>query len=86
MKVTATEVETLREALAPLDTEKRREQYRKGEFPRAEFVKDLDTRYRWDLFWAAFNMPNWDVRAILATGKYEDSHIYTALRSIIPPL
>ena len=86
MKITATEVTTLREALAPLDTESRREAYRNGDFPRSESVKDIDKRYRWDLFWAAFNVPNWNVRSILATGKYEDSHIYTALRSIIPPL
>lgn len=86
MKITTAEITTLREAIAPLDTEARREAYRNGDFPRADAVKDLDQRYRWDLFWAAFNVPNMDVRAILATGKYNDAHIDTALRSIVPSI
>lgn len=86
MKVTENHVAVLSAAIAPLDTSERRAQYRAGKFPRAGAVKDLDKRYRWDLFWAAFNVPNMDVRAILATGDYNDAHIDTALRTIVKPI
>ena len=83
MKVTAEHLANLAQAIEPLDTPERRTAYRNGDFPRAEHVKDLDKRYRWDLFWAA-----WDAAGqspdFLA--QYSDSHIDTALRRIVPVL
>ncbi len=86
MKVSPADLKTLSDAIAPLDDAETRERYRHGDFPRADAVQDLDKRYRWDLFWSAFNTPNMDVRRVLASGEYDDSHIYTALRKIVPTL
>lgn len=81
MKMTATHLAALRETITPLDGEARRELYRQGNYPRADKTKDVDMRYRWDLFYiATFRCRNWPV------GAYLDSHIDTALRSIVPPL
>lgn len=83
MKMAVPDFEALRAAIKPLDTEARRETYRNGEFPRAELVKDLDTRYRWDLFWAVGGL-----RKVLpdVVHDYKDAHIDTALRRIVPAL
>ena len=58
------------------------EEYEKGEFPRADKVKDLNVRFRWDLF-----------HFIRRSGKklnlYDyltNSHIDTALRKICPKI
>jgi hypothetical protein len=71
-----------REALAaritPHDTEARRQAYREGKFPRAAAVKDLNRRYRWDLFYVA--------RPYDLTEGFPDARIETALRRIIPPI
>lgn len=67
-------------AIRPHDSYKRREMYRTGQFPRADVVKDLDKRYRWDLFWTVFS----DLQVDFST--YNDNHIDTALRSIVAPL
>jgi len=80
MKITSAHLEALRAAIAPLDTVSQREQYRLGDFPRAELVKDLDKRYRWDLFYAV------NGGLLISGGMYLDSHIDTALRAIVPPL
>ena len=85
MKITKPEVEALREAIAPLDTEDRRENYRKGMFPRAESVKDIDKRYRWDLAHEA-GKGRWSLIAPLYDAGYDDTHIDTALRHIVLPL
>ena len=79
-KIHGKALDEMREALRPLDTPERRERYRKGEFPRADKVKDLDKRYRWDLWWDC---------ELAGHFKYEDmtdAHIDTALRSIVPKL
>lgn len=82
MKVTVEHQEVLRTAIGPLDTAERRATYLAGDFPRAELVKDLDVRYRWDLLWASDAMT-----AIGDAGRdYLDAHIDTALRSIVPAL
>lgn len=80
MKVSSEHVTALRDAIAPLDTDFTRAAYRTGQFPRAELVKDLDMRYRWDLFYAVKGVQ------IVGAGRYMDAHIDTALRSIIAPL
>lgn len=74
-------LEALRNVIRPLDIERFRDNYRNGRFPRADKVKDLDTRYRWDLFWAAGGM---DVLRHLPNLK--SAHIDTALRAVVPPL
>lgn len=79
MKVTLRDRDTIARLIRPLDTEHNRECYRQGNFPRAEFVEDLNARYRWDLFWASKA-----IRSI--SNEYKDSHIYTALRAIVKEL
>lgn len=81
MKMSGQHFEELRAAIAPLDTEERRAAYRTGDFPRADKVQDLNMRYRWDLFWAV----GAHYRLYVA-GGLKDSHIDTALRSIVPIL
>lgn len=83
MKMTPAQVGMLSDAIAPLDTHERRQQYIAGEFPRAEFVKDLDKRYRWDLLHAAVSPSG--VCWFYDKGL-NDTHIDTALRSIVPAL
>ena len=86
MKVTPDQLTAVRERIAPLDTAERRQAYREGRFPRADKVRDLDMRYRWDLYYAARVS---DVLDRWGGGDGEgltDAHIDTALRRIIPPL
>lgn len=79
MKVTTADLDAMREVIAPLDTEEMRQRYRDRKFPRADAVKDLDTRYRFDLFYGA--------RAYsVVDGDYTDAHFATALRTIVPAL
>lgn len=83
MKVTAEHLEIMRTAIEPLDTEEVREAYRTGQIPRAELVKDIDKRYRWDLYYAAArrvgSLPD-------STDGYNMGHIDTALKAIVKPL
>lgn len=84
MKLPAEIVDQMREAIEPLDTPMIREQYRRGDFPRSESVKDLDKRYRWDLFWA---IPFKVREAVFGSDDgVKDSHVDTALRQIVRPL
>jgi len=60
------------------------QEYENGKFPREDKVKDLNLRFRWDLFY--FVRPK-----IESSGKklnlydyLNDSHIDTALRKICP--
>jgi hypothetical protein len=82
--VPAPQVRQLAAAIAPLDTVERRAQYLAGDFDRADRVKDLDKRYRWDLYWL--------VRPTLATaltdvlGWSNDACLDTALRRCVKPL
>ena len=81
----------LDEAVTPLDTASTRQQYRDRQIPRAEHVKDIDRRYRWDLLWAARNGamagPNHlDLFELFSAEGLEDSHIETALKAIVPAL
>lgn len=82
MKVTAKHLEMMRERISELDTPTARANYIAGNFRNADRVKNLDHRYRWDLFWAA---NCWDFTQLHDRG-YTDAHIDTALRSIVPPL
>lgn len=80
MKIKPEDFEKLKAAITPLDTPERRARYIAGAFPRAEKVKDIDQRYRWDLCWASTHpvSPLYDY--------LNDNHIDTALRAIVPPL
>lgn len=80
-KIQGEDLQKLRDAIAPLDSTEIREAYRTGAFPRSELVKDLNVRYRWDLFWA--------VKGYQLFGHghdYTSAHIDTALRGIVPAL
>lgn len=80
MKFSDADFDAVRAVIVPLDTAERRERYRTGDFPRADRVKDLDMRYRWDLFHAA------DAWKLIDGRGYADTHIDTALRRIVGPL
>lgn len=78
MKMLPEHVQVLRAAIQPLDTEVRRELYR------AHPLSDM--RYRWDLFWVASrNFPERFVNETLYA-YLDDTHIDTALRTIVPAL
>lgn len=81
MKMTTNTFNRLEDQIGSLDTEDRREAYRSGNFPRADRVKDLDVRYRWDLFYAAGGH-----RLIDPEENLTSDHIDTALRRIVPAL
>ena len=83
MKMKTEHLDTLRKLVNDVDTAERRSRYASGDFPNASAVKDLDKRYRWDLFYAT---PQ-DVRGELVSELYQylnDAHIDTALKSIVP--
>lgn len=72
---------TVAAAIAPVDTETNRNRYRSGDFPRSDRTKDLNKRYRWDLYWHAHD----------AVGPFDrdglnDAHVDTMLRAIVAPL
>jgi len=76
MKMGQEEYDAMASAIAPHDTEENRARYRSGDYPRSEGTKDVDKRYRWDLFWASKHKPS----------DLADAHIDTALRRAVPPL
>lgn len=83
MKIKPEDLDSLRVAIAPLDTPERRAQYLASKFYGASRVTNLEMRYRWDLLWAA-GVSDWVSRTVY---KYaNDSQVDTALRSIVPPL
>lgn len=81
MKVTPEHFETLKAAIEPLDKEEYREQYRQRKIARADTVRDINVRYRWDLYYFAAKqvggLPD-------STNGYKMNHIDTALRKIVP--
>lgn len=89
MKIKPDDFALLQRAIVPLDTHERRKQYLDGNFPRADLVKDLDARYRWDLLHAS-GLKIGDgvgIQGDLNLYSYlDDTHIDTALRSIVANL
>lgn len=83
MKMTQAHFDLIKERVEEMDTEGARSQYRSGDFPRADLVQDVNKRYRWDLYWAA---ARWHGSMPDSTNGYNDAHIYTALRRIVPDL
>ena len=98
MKLGADIVEAMRERIETLDTEETRQAYREGRFPRADSVKDIDVRYRWDLFHATKCRELLDSHGAYGSGRIvvrdgnvvegtvTSAHIDTALRRIVAPL
>jgi len=87
MKFPADKLDTLRDWVEELDTEEVREHYRAGNYPRADRTKDVDKRYRWDLWWAALGRNDQDYSWRDGwLSDLLDSHIDTALRAVVPPL
>lgn len=84
-KITGQNLDTMRDAIAPLDTADTRAAYLRGEFHNADRVKDLDRRYRWDLLWSS-GLSGWLVATVYDDLGANDTHVDTALRSIVPPL
>lgn len=76
MKVKPEHVQAMKDAIAPLDTERLREIYRVN----AHVANDINRRYRFDLARQA------RIYDLLPDGEYNDAHIYTALKSIVPML
>lgn len=89
LKITPEHLLVLQKAVTPLDTPERRQAYIENKFPRADRTKDKDMRYRWDLLYAsgmrlgdgAGAPGDLDLYAYL-----NDTHIDSALRSLVPPL
>lgn len=83
MKVTQDHFNRLKNLIEPLDTPERRARYLSGDFPRADRVKDLAMRYRWDLYWEM----DWaEPELKFELSDYRDTHLDTALRRIVPTL
>jgi hypothetical protein len=85
VKVSDAHLEQMREKIRStgLDNDSNRAIYRDRRIPRGDAVRDIDRRYRWDLYWAAARltggMPG-------SEEGYDDAHVDTALRSIVAPL
>lgn len=72
----------LADAIAPIDDAQTRDRYRRRDIPRAAAVRDIDKRYRWDLYWSASAQHRLPRLPLDMT----DSQIDTALRRIVAPL
>ena len=82
MKASAALIDRIAEAIAPLDTQETRDDYRRGDFPRAAKFKNLDKRYRWDLFWATSH----NLYGYCRDENLNDTHIDTVLKHCVSPL
>lgn len=83
MKVSKDQLDRWRAVVTPLDTPSLREQYRERKITRAYTVKDINVRYAHDLFWAAVSYGYITYEELRG---YNDAHIATALRNIVPPV
>ena len=82
MKITEHDLGVLRRLIEPHDTPERRKRYLEGDFHNAHKVRDLNCRYRWDLY--THCVPSHDMRRLY--DYLDDKHIDTALRSIVKEL
>jgi hypothetical protein len=83
MKVSKDQLDRWRAVVTPLDTPSLREQYRERKIARANTVKDINVRYAHDLFWAAVSYGYITYEELHG---YNDAHIATAIRNIVPKL
>lgn len=87
MKIPPDLLDTLRDAIAPLDTPALRHAYLTGQFSNADRCKDVNLRYRWDLFFASKEaMQAVYTETQFGRSGFTDAHIDTALRKLVPPL
>lgn len=85
MKIHTKHYDRLAAAVGELDTESVRDAYRRRDIPNGDRVQDIDKRYQWDLYSAAVRRIGWDFQDELYA-YLNDTHIATALRSIVPAL
>lgn len=83
MKATKEQLETVRNALASLDTDDLRRAYRGGHFPRANTCRDVSKRYRWDLFYLAIGSGTLTYDTLR---NLNDEQTDTVLRRVVSPL
>jgi len=69
----------LAQRIEPLDTPEVRQRYRDRDIPRAEAVRDIDRRYRFDLFYASRSHH-------LLPEDMTDARLETLLKRIVRPL
>lgn len=83
MRATAQQVEAIRQAVKALDTPELRAKYVARRIPRANTVRDISKRYRWDLYYLAISdgAISYDTLRDL-----NDSHVDTVLRAVVPVL
>lgn len=88
MKIKPEHLAELKSAVARTDTSEKRAIYLEGSFPNADKVKDLNKRYRWDVLYASGLKIGDGVgtSGLPLYGYLDDTHIDTALRSIVPDL
>lgn len=80
MKMTNDQLHALSDAISQFDTPELRTKYQTGNFHNSDKVKDLNTRYRWDLVYIAKCISL--IISFYDTGL-NDEHIDTALRKIV---
>lgn len=83
MKIDKAKLDRWRVAVSSLDTPYLREQYKARKIARPDTVKDINVRYAHDLFWAAVDYGHITYEELRG---YNDAHIATALRNIVPKL
>lgn len=84
MLISGKDIQTIREYVEKLDTPELRERYLAQDYARADRTKNVELRYRWDIWYA---VPSW-VRYPLYD-RYPtltDAHIDTMLRRVVRPL
>jgi hypothetical protein len=87
MKMAKETFEKIKAGIEPLLTADRIARYETGDFKTSEKTKDLNVRFRWDMFWLARSIARQsgdDWAPLLA--DLLDEHIDTALRRIVPPI
>lgn len=94
MKVTTEHRDMIEDAIARVLVRTEREKglteadirarYAARDIPRGDAVQDIDKRFRWDLFHAA--TAGTRMGSDLYAAGYNDTHLDTALRSIVSPL
>lgn len=83
-KETYQELKTVIDNLMLKDTALRQD-YRNGDFANSDKVKDLDKRFRFDVWWY-IKKQNPALANMVANEDLNDDHLYTALKKTIPPL
>ncbi len=86
MKMKLEHFTQLETSIKSLDTGERRLTYKKRLFQNADKVKDLDKRYRWDLFYATYATCAAALPIQALYSYLNDEHIDTALRKLVKPL